>query len=209
MILPFNNLNISSSDLVLEVGSGHRPTYRADVLCDKFLTNDERGGDLAKDRPIFAADCHNLPLVDKAFDYIICNQVLEHVQDPVKCCSELSRVGKKGYIETPSAIWEILHPSRKYHRWFVLQVKDKLVFYSKDKVGESSLIGNLFDIMYSNSLEYHLFFQAFDKHLSVKYEWHGQIDCVVAPTDDELRPLFSKPWGPKPGLCAKNRCKSS
>ncbi|MFA4902764.1 MAG: methyltransferase domain-containing protein [Desulfobaccales bacterium] len=197
MILPFNNLNISSSDLVLEVGSGHRPTYRADVLCDKYLTNEERGGDLVKDRPIFAADCHSLPFVDKAFDYIICNQVLEHVHDPLKCCSELSRIGRRGYIETPSMIWEMLHPSRKYHRWFVLLVKGTLVFYSKEKAGDSSLLGNLFDIMYSNSLEYHLFFRAFDELFTVRHEWHDHIDCVVDPTDDELGTLCSKPWGPK------------
>lgn len=195
MILPFNRLNISKTDLVLEVGSGHRPCYRADVLCDKHLTDKERGGPLKMDRPIFLSDCHNLPFKDKAFDYIICCQVLEHVQDPMRCCEELSRVGKKGYIETPSILWEKLHPTRAYHRWFILLINNTLVFLSKDKSERNSIFGTLFEIMYSNSLEYQLFFQSYKKLFEVKYEWYGRINYLVNPSDISFRSFFTKPWG--------------
>ncbi len=195
MILPFNRLNISRKDFVLEIGSGHQPSYRADVLCDKYLTNEERGGSLKKDRPIFLADCHNLPFKDKIFDYVISCQVLEHVKDPLRCCEELSRVGKKGYIETPTLFWEKLHPSRKYHRWFILLIDNTLVFYSKDKYEQNSVFGKLFEIMYSNSLEYHLFFQSYKKLFEIRYEWYEKINCAVNPKDDYFLSFFSKSWG--------------
>lgn len=195
MMLPFNGLNISSTDLVLEVGSGHRPCYRADVLCDKYLTDEERADALKKDRPIFLSDCHNLPFKDKVFDYIICSQILEHVQDPARCCEEISRVGKKGYIETPSMLWEKLHPTRDYHRWFILLIDSTLIFFSKDKSELNSVFGALFEIMYSNSLEYHLFFRSYRKLFEVRYEWHGRINYLVNPGDDFFRSFFVKPWG--------------
>ena len=197
MILPFNRLNISRKDFVLEIGSGHQPSYRSDVLCDKYLTNEERGGSLIKDRPIFIADCHNLPFKDKIFDYVISCQVLEHVKDPLRCCEELSRVGKKGYIETPTLFWEKLHPSRKYHRWCILLIDDTLVFYSKDKCEQDSVFGKLFEIMYSNSLEYHLFFQSYKKFFEIKYEWYGKINCAVNHNDDYFQSFFLKSWGTK------------
>lgn len=183
------------TDFVLEVGSGHNPCYRSDVLCDKYLTDRERGGSLKKDRPIFLSDCRSLPFKDKVFDYAISCQVLEHVSDPLKCCEELSRVAKKGYIEAPSFFWEKLHPSRKYHRWFILLIDNTLVFYSKDKFEQDSVFGKLFEIMYSNSLEYHLFFQSYKKLFEIRYEWNERINCIVNPDNDYFRSFFSKQWG--------------
>tara|TARA_B110000014_G_scaffold34630_1_gene22043 strand:- start:6738 stop:7502 length:765 start_codon:yes stop_codon:yes gene_type:complete len=42
------------------------------------------------------ADICNLPLEDNTYDYILCNHVLEHVDDDLKAMSELYRVLKKG-----------------------------------------------------------------------------------------------------------------
>ncbi|MBU1853987.1 MAG: class I SAM-dependent methyltransferase [Candidatus Omnitrophica bacterium] len=197
MILPFNKLDISIKDLVLEVESGHRPSYCSDVLCDKYLTEKERGGTLKKDRLFFLADCESLPFKDKAFDYTICCQVFEHVQDLAKCCEELSRVSKKGYIETPSLFWKKLHPTRKYHRWFILLINNTLIFYNKDKCEQNSVFGKLFEIMYSNSLEYHLFFQAYRNLFKIRYEWRDRINYVVNPGEEYFRSFFLKPWGIK------------
>jgi len=45
-----------------------------------------------------------------------------------------SRVGKKGYIETPSLIGEYLVPKKSY-RWVILELDKKLVLMSKDDSG--------------------------------------------------------------------------
>ncbi len=194
MILPFNRLSIGKNDLVLEIGSGHRPSYRADVLCDKYLEDEQRGGPIKIDRPFVIADCDALPFENKSFDYIICSQVLEHVDDPSKCCGELTRVGKKGYLESPSIFWEKLHPTREYHKWFLLLIDDNLVFYSKDRCEKNSIFGEIFEIMYSNSLEYHLFFRSYQRLFEIKYEWADRINCVVNPKDNYLSDFFLKPW---------------
>jgi len=42
------------------------------------------------------ADICNLPLEDNTYDYILCNHVLEHIDNDLKAMSELYRVLKKG-----------------------------------------------------------------------------------------------------------------
>ena len=44
------------------------------------------------------ADICNLPLEDNTYDFILCNHVLEHINDDIKAMSELYRVLKKGGI---------------------------------------------------------------------------------------------------------------
>jgi len=42
------------------------------------------------------ADIVNLPFTDNSFDVVLCNHVLEHIQDDTKAMKELFRVMKKG-----------------------------------------------------------------------------------------------------------------
>ena len=44
------------------------------------------------------ADICNLPLEDNMYDFILCNHVLEHIDDDIKAMGELYRVLKKGGI---------------------------------------------------------------------------------------------------------------
>lgn len=41
-------------------------------------------------------DLHDIPLEDNRFDVVFCNHVMEHVNDPIRCMSELFRVMKPG-----------------------------------------------------------------------------------------------------------------
>jgi ubiquinone/menaquinone biosynthesis C-methylase UbiE len=92
--------------------------------------------------------CDSLwPFSDKSFDFIVCSHLLEDVRDPISVCRELCRVGKAGYIETPSRIREIFCKERllfaKYltgaipeigfyqHRWFVEAEGHHLRFTAK------------------------------------------------------------------------------
>ncbi|MFR0894986.1 MAG: methyltransferase domain-containing protein [Alistipes onderdonkii] len=50
---------------------------------------------------------------DKEFDYVICNQVLEHSDDPAQFLREVTRVGKARFIETPSLLGEWLFPKNR------------------------------------------------------------------------------------------------
>ena len=120
-------MNVQANDIVLEIGSGHNPSTRSNVLCDKFLVDDtQRGGQIVADRPIVEADGQYLPFADNSFDYVICRHVLEHVEDPELMISELERVADRGYIETPSELGERLY-GWPYHDWILNQVNDKLI----------------------------------------------------------------------------------
>ena len=64
-------MNVQVNDFVLEIGSGHNPSARSNVLCDKFLVDDtQRGGQIVADRPIVEADGQYLPFADNSFDYV-------------------------------------------------------------------------------------------------------------------------------------------
>ena len=41
-------------------------------------------------------DLHDIPLEDHQYDVVFCNHVMEHVDDPIRCMSELNRVMKPG-----------------------------------------------------------------------------------------------------------------
>lgn len=116
---------------VLDVGSGHNPHPRADVLVDKFLLeNTERSGQAIRvpSGKLFAvADACAMPFKDKIIDFVICSHVAEHVKDIDKFCSELNRIARRGYLETPSKLAEILRHAPN-HRWFVSNQHGKIVF---------------------------------------------------------------------------------
>jgi glycosyltransferase involved in cell wall biosynthesis len=116
---------------VLDVGSGHQPHRRANVLLDKYTegTIHRTTQELVRpsDKEFVEGDALDMPFKDKSFDMIIASHIAEHVDDPEKFCKELSRVGKKGYIETPGPLTEYLMPT-KSHQWIVSKSSNKLVF---------------------------------------------------------------------------------
>ena len=87
------------NNLTLEIGSGHNPHPKADILCDKYLLdNTEREGGLKRDRPLVIGDAQSLPFRTKAFKHVICIQVVEHADDIDKFLVEIQRVAWSGYI---------------------------------------------------------------------------------------------------------------
>jgi len=99
---------VTANSLVLDVGSGDKPHWRADVLVDRFPGAEhaiQRSGSQAArtPRPMFDADVTDMPFADKVFDYVICSHLLEHVLDPAAAIREMVRVSKAGYIEVPQA----------------------------------------------------------------------------------------------------------
>jgi SAM-dependent methyltransferase len=53
-------------------------------------------GDLVSPLAKYHFDLHDVPFDDNTYDVVICNHVMEHVDDDQKCMSELYRVLKPG-----------------------------------------------------------------------------------------------------------------
>jgi SAM-dependent methyltransferase len=102
---------VPRSALVLEVGSGGSPYFRANVLIDAYAETRERHwAPFITDRPSVLGMGEALPFRDKCFDFVIASHVLEHSADPENFLRELQRVAKAGYIETPDAFMERINP---------------------------------------------------------------------------------------------------
>ncbi|MCG9128231.1 methyltransferase domain-containing protein [Candidatus Poribacteria bacterium] len=179
-------MNIYPDDFVLEIGSGHNPKTRSNVLCDKFIEdNEQRGGKIVIDRPVVEADGQFLPFSDKAFDYVICSHVLEHVEDPNLLISELMRVAKRGYIETPSEIGERIY-GWHYHNWVVNLIDGQLVL---QKNSNSSLFGQLFHTLAKNDKYWKRFHITHHHLFLIQYEWEGNIDYVISDKQESVLDL--------------------
>ncbi len=182
-------MNIRPDDFVLEIGSGHNPKTRSDILCDKFINDDlQRGGSIVADRPLVEADGQYLPFADASFDYVICSHILEHVENPELLIRELTRVASGGYIETPSEIAERLY-GWPYHNWMVNLVNNRLVIQKK---AVKSQFGQLFHALAAHDKNFARFHVTHHKLFLVQYEWRGKIDYEIIPTDTSMLDLESR-----------------
>ncbi|MDE0087232.1 MAG: methyltransferase domain-containing protein [Candidatus Poribacteria bacterium] len=181
-------MNIRANDFVLEIGSGHNPNIRSDVLCDKFIDDDEqRGGMIVTDRPMVEADGQFLPFADGAFDYVICLHVLEHVEDPHLLLSEIMRVSSRGYIETPSEIGERIY-GWHYHNWIVNRIDDRLVLQKNEKRAE---FGQLFHTLAARDKYWRKFHITHHNLFLVQYEWEDKIDYEILDQQESVLDLKS------------------
>lgn len=127
---------IKSGDRVLEIGPGGSPSDRADVFLELKISE----ADLAKQRgnvdkptltkPIVYYDGQKFPFENKEFDYVICSHVLEHTPSPEQFLSEVFRVGKRGYLEFPTILYDYLY-NFSVHLNLLSYTGDKILYLSK------------------------------------------------------------------------------
>ena len=171
--------------VVLDVGGGADPFRRADWVLD-LMRYDERGLYGATPSPEherFGPDTwtvHDMcarepwPFADGQFDFAVCSHTLEDVRDPVWVCSELSRVAKAGYVETPSRLEEQTAGLQgpwvgwSHHRWIVEVADGRLEFVFKHHV----LCGRA-----STQLPRSVWEAASPEERVLTYWWTGRIDC--------------------------------
>jgi SAM-dependent methyltransferase len=193
------DLKIKRGEKVLEVGGGHNPHPRANVVVDKYVdSNFHRSGDIkVLDKQTFLeADGEALPFKDKEFDYVICCHVLEHAENPVKFLAEQFRVAKRGYLETPSLLGEYLFP-RVSHKWILQEFKDVLYLVDKKKLGFSYGydLGELIqEYLPTHSIGFKILERTHPNMINVRIEWEADFKYVVEPEDPEIRKYFNGKW---------------
>lgn len=144
---------IKPDDLVLDLGGWAQPFTRANFVLD-IAPYETRGwygkigapASMGGTKEYFTSSswfqldlCSRqpYPFADKYIDYVICSHVLEDVRDPLWICSEMVRIGKRGYIEVPSRLVEsIFSPATgtvgaSHHRWLVTIEHNKISFEMK------------------------------------------------------------------------------
>ena len=72
----------------------------------------------------------DLPFRDKEFDFAICSHAIEHVENPDKACTEMTRIARAGLITAPSLFADLLF-GRPYHRWLLVDRGGVLYFFRK------------------------------------------------------------------------------
>jgi len=100
---------------VLDVGCGVKPYLPFFATAREYVGVDVVPGEQVD----VVASVEHLPLEDASFDVVICIQVLEHVDDPVRALRELHRVTRPGgrlLLSTHGT--QVFHPApNDYWRW--------------------------------------------------------------------------------------------
>ncbi len=145
---------IKDGDKVLDIGGWARPLNRANFVID-YMPHESRGvgGYWGEGEEYFnkntwvewdVCDRKPFPFKDKEFDFVFCSHLLEDIRDPLWVCFEMNRIGKAGYIETPSRVveshkniggkWNLNKYVTGYshHRWYVEDFDNKLLFTFKN-----------------------------------------------------------------------------
>lgn len=86
---------IPSGSLVLDAGAGTAP-YRDLFAHTRYETADFERVDKSYGTSTYVCDLTSIPVEDGRFDFIVFNQVLEHLPEPLKALRELARVLKDG-----------------------------------------------------------------------------------------------------------------
>jgi len=139
---------LKEDSVVLDIGGWDKPFNRANYVLDLHQFNTRgfhgrQGGEAEffNENRWIIHDVNSkkkLPFKDKQFDFVICSHVMEDIRDPLWLCSEITRIGKAGYIEMPSMKTELSigAMSNKYagyyhHRWLTEIIEDKIIFRFK------------------------------------------------------------------------------
>jgi uncharacterized protein YbaR (Trm112 family) len=163
--------------LVLEIGPGQAPHHRADVVVDKYVTdNFERQGALDLSKPLIVADGQRLPFADRAFSYSLALHVLEHATDPSTFAGELSRVAPAGFVQVPTRISELTF-GWPYHPWLIDREGDTLVFRARD--GQRAPVGEIFHQAYHDSALLRNWWAANRELLHHSVEWRDELSVRV------------------------------
>jgi len=200
---------------VVDVGGGASPFKRADHVIDGLAYADRGAldGDAARDDERFGPDSwtqldlcerETWSFPDNHFDYATCTHVLEDLRDPVWVCSEISRIAKAGYIETPSRVVEqslgVEHPlyaGYYHHRWLVEEKDGRLLFRLKPHSLHSLRGGIVARVGIRRTVNH--------AYAVMSLEWQGSIPCEEVLCFDETaanRELceFAARWRSRPDL---------
>lgn len=191
----WKRLNIVKGDIVLEVGSGHRPGPRSDILVDKFLADDfERDGyKMVIDRAVVIGDAEKLPFKDLSVNYVYSSQLIEHLENPEAFIKEMMRVSHRGVIICPSRLFEIF-TAFPYHQWFVDVREGKIILEKKTQPSTHEVVRQFISKYQSNYIIFQNLWHFWNwswydfNHI---FEWKNDISYEIIDHDNVDDSLFT------------------
>jgi len=186
-------LRIKPTDRVLDIGPGSLPFERADVLVERWPGDKgmrQRGGAefRTNGKPLVIADGFALPFADDTFDFVMCSHVVEHIDASHidGFLKELGRVGRRGYIEAPSEVYERMWDVKE-HRWFVyVRDGDRLVLRPKTSRNCAPQYFGAFWPLLSKTRGCQNFMHGYKELFSVGYLWSGHPRWEVVGEEEEI-----------------------
>jgi len=186
---------IAPGDRVLDVGSGGYPFPLATVHMDSSPGfTPTRYEPLAPvEKPFVMADVHRLPFRDQSFEFVYASHVLQCAEDPLAACAEMMRVGKAGYIETPTFGKIMLFSWGKglLMKWYAIGIHQHLCFFEyTDRQTEgirSPIWRDLIMSRYYEPLQ-EVFFDNQDM-FNTMFSWTGSFSVSVFKLDGSVRTL--------------------
>ena len=85
--------DIPNDSIVLDAGAGEQ-FYKYLLDHTQYEAADFEKVDKEYAKSTYVCDLSNIPVEDERFDYVLFNQVMEHLSDPMKALNELNRVLK-------------------------------------------------------------------------------------------------------------------
>ncbi|TAN38947.1 MAG: class I SAM-dependent methyltransferase [Verrucomicrobia bacterium] len=179
--------DIKETDLVIDLGGGGNPLQRANVVVDLFPQEGEHRHvplQLGPKQKFVQANIENMRGVfsDKQFDFVFTQQTLEHVDDPAAALREIMRIGKRGFIDVPRALYDI-HIGHPHHKWLIDEVGGKLVFKKKPVLNCGSALFSMYPCLsfwYEGGIPRWIEF--YYRNLTcVQLLWNDKFDFEVIP----------------------------
>lgn len=196
---------IRPGDKVLDMGSGHIPFPLATHLADITFSDHAlgRAGEpfrFVDGKPCYECSVESTPFADKEFDFVYCSHVLEHTADPEAACAELSRIAKRGYIETPAPSKDLFLNAAGVsgHKWAV-DNRDGVLSFREYSPGQMECIGHgiLQDMHNAPRTDREQAFSALvnlmARNLNTMLMWEGGIDVEVSPRRPRHRSEPARP----------------
>ena len=107
------------------------------------------------------------------------------MEDPHSFTKELERVGKRGYIETPSAVSEEIY-GWPFHKWKVSRDETGILMESKEREIVNPLLHPIFHKKHAEDGRYFRFYENNLDLFLMMFEWNDKIPLQVNRTEDEI-----------------------
>lgn len=169
---------------VLDYGCGQAAVEFATHACDivdhsSFYANKGIAFSVSSDLSSFH---------DSQFDFIFTSHIAEHIDNPEDFCRELMRVGKAGYIEVPSPLFDnLIYGNRNAHKWWVEFSDDtgKLIFSPQMNILNECI----------SPRENNMFYRYFRRSIVTELYWEDSFEFEVrknfiphySPGDGEMK----------------------